>query len=94
MSAGRLSRAAENRESGVNPERYRHCERGDRTRDESQSLGQPEKTVYGTVMRESGDLLKRRIGVRSRSWSRCQCSVEKRPRKEILPRLFLFADSR
>lgn len=29
---------AENRESGANPERYRHCKRGGRVQDESQPL--------------------------------------------------------
>lgn len=48
----------ENRASGVNPERYRHCERGDRVQDESRPLGRPEKAVHESVKRKSGDLLK------------------------------------
>ena len=49
MSAGRLSRAAENRESGVNPERYRHCERGGIVLRRKSVIGDyPEKTVHNT----------------------------------------------
>lgn len=49
----------ENSESGVNPERYRHCERGGPARDESRSLEKSEKAVWVPKKRESGDLLKR-----------------------------------
>ena len=49
-----------NWESGSTPERYRHCMRGDRTRDEDQSLGHvPEKTVYVSRILKPGDLLGR-----------------------------------
>ena len=41
---GAYGRLAENRKPGVNPGRYRHCKRGGRVQDESQSLGKfPEK---------------------------------------------------
>jgi len=39
---------AKNRESGANPERYRHCKRGDSAQDESRPLGKPEK-VWGVL---------------------------------------------
>ena len=56
---GFLRGQVENREPGVNPGRYRHCERGGRTHDESRSLGSfPEKAVCAPGMREPGDLLK------------------------------------
>lgn len=59
MPAGFLRGRGENREPGVNPGRYRHCERGGRTHDESRSLGSfPEKAVCAPGMREPGDLLK------------------------------------
>ena len=49
----------ENSESGVNPERYRHCMRGGPAHDESRSLGFfPEKAVRWLKIRKSGDLLK------------------------------------
>ena len=48
---------SENRESGVIPERNRHCKRGGRTFDESRSLGQPEKALCRLMRRKSGDLL-------------------------------------
>lgn len=35
----------ENSESGANPERYRHCERGGSARDESRPLEKSEKAV-------------------------------------------------
>lgn len=50
----------ENRESGVNPERYRHCERGGCVHDENQ----PQIISEGRMQpmkRESGDLLERVI---------------------------------
>ncbi len=48
----------ENRESGANPERYRHCMRGGTARGESRSLGwAPEKAVRRLRMRKSGYLL-------------------------------------
>lgn len=50
--------AGENRKSGVNPERYRHCMRRGYTRDESRSLGKPEKAGVWLGKRKSGDLLK------------------------------------
>ena len=41
---GAYGHLAENRKPGVNPGRYRHCKRGGRVQDESQSLGKfPEK---------------------------------------------------
>ena len=50
---------AENRESGVNPERYRHCKRGGTPQGESRSLeGFSEKTVWVLWMREPGYLLR------------------------------------
>ena len=50
---------AENRESGVNPERYRHCKRGGAPHGESRSLeGLSEKTVWVLWMREPGYLLR------------------------------------
>ena len=50
---------AENRESGVNPERYRHCKRGGTPQGESRSLeGLSEKTVWVLWMREPGYLLR------------------------------------
>ena len=56
---GFLRGQVENREPGVNPGRYRHCERGGRTHDESRSLGCfPEKAVCRLMMREPGELLK------------------------------------
>ena len=49
---------AENRKTGENPVRYRHCMRGGTTQGESQSLGVfPEKAVWELWMRKSGDLL-------------------------------------
>lgn len=50
--------AGENRKSGVNPERYRHCMRRGYTQDESRSLGKPEKAGVWLGKRKSGDLLK------------------------------------
>lgn len=50
---------AENRKSGANPERYRHCICVGCTRGESRSLGErPEKAVCGLTRHKSGDLLK------------------------------------
>ena len=52
----------ENRESGWNPERYRHCMRGGTAHDESRSLGvNPEKAVrkaYDTQVRRPAQVVK------------------------------------
>ena len=52
----------ENRESGWNPERYRHCMRGGTAHDESRSLGvNPEKAVrkaYDTLVRRPAQVVK------------------------------------
>ena len=76
--------SAENSESGVNPERYRHCMREGPAHDESRPLGSfPEKAVRRLVIRKSGDLLKCVKILVPVYWSRCILFAEKRPRQSF-----------
>ena len=50
--------SGENRESGANPERYRHCKCGGPGNGESRSLERSEKAPPELWMHKSGDLLK------------------------------------
>ncbi len=89
----RALRDAENRESGANPERYRHCMRGGRAQGASPAIGETREGVRGLGMRKSGDLL---------SWisSGLSCTrafgqdwtADKRPQRSSRPlRLFFFS---
>ena len=49
--------SAENRKSGANPERYRHCMREGNAQDESQPLKKFEKVLHLLLICKSGDLL-------------------------------------
>ena len=82
-AAARHSGVVENSESGVIPERYRHCMRVGTSQGESRSLGKfSEKAVTCCLRRKSGDLLKcdhtfaSEIGADG-----CCASAEKRPRQ-------------
>lgn len=79
----RLSGAAENSESGVIPERYRHCMRVGTSQGESRSLRVSlEKAVTLPVRRKSGDLLKCDHTFASEIGADGCCeSAEKRPRQ-------------
>ena len=52
-----IEKPKENRSSGANPERNRHCKRGGSVQGESRSLGNREDCVHGLMRRKSGDLL-------------------------------------
>ena len=49
--------SAENRKSGDNPERYRHCMCEGDAQDESRPLKKFEKVLHLLLIRKSGDLL-------------------------------------
>ena len=81
--AARMPGAAENSESGVIPERYRHCMRVGTSQGESRSLGKfSEKAVTCCLRRKSGDLLKCDHTFASEIGADGCCeSAEKRPRR-------------
>ena len=76
----------------MNPERYRHCERGGPARDESRSLERSEKAVWVPKKRKSGDLLKRCLFANSASTELGDALRRKSAAAtwKVLPWLFVF----